>query len=121
MKSKILAVVALAAASLCMAACAGFSAPQIDSALSNAQIIFQAAKTTVDTDAQAGVITASMANQIDGYITAGDQALAAAQQAFLAGDATTEQAKVQAVLTAAADINGALLTAVATYSAAHAH
>lgn len=117
MKTRIIAVAILAAAAFAMSACASISPAQVDSAITNAQTVFMAAKATVDADAKAGVITASVANQIDGYITAGDLALTAAQAAFTAGDATTEQAKVAAVLTATTQINAAILTALATYSA----
>jgi hypothetical protein len=115
MKTNILAVAALAAVAFAMSAC-GSTPAQIDSAFTNAQTVFMAAKATVDADAQAGIIDATTAKQIDGYITAGDLALSGAQAAFSAGDATTEQAKLSAVLTATTQINAAILTAVATYS-----
>jgi hypothetical protein len=110
-----------ACVALCLSACATTSgAPsraQVDQVISLAQAGFQAAKTTVDADAQAGIIKADTARQIDGYIVAGDQALAAAQSAYAAGDAKTEQEKVGLIIQATASINNAILIAVQTYSA----
>lgn len=115
---KSLKVAVAAVCLLALAACSTTSATQIDGAITNAQTVLMAAKSTVDADAQAGIFTATQAAQIDGYITAADQALSAAQSAYAAGDATTEQAKVAAVLAAVTQINGAVLTAVATHNAA---
>lgn len=115
MKSKFIALAVLASASLCLAGC-GTTQSQVDSAVTSAQAVLLAAKSTVDADAKAGVIDAATAKKIDGYISAGDLAMSAAQAAYAAGDATTEQAKVADVLTAVAEINAAVLSAVQTYS-----
>lgn len=115
MKTRILAVAMLAAAAFALSAC-GTTSAQADSALANAETVFEAAQSTVSADAQAGVIDAATATEIEGYITAGSLALTAAQAAFTAGDATTEQARVADVLTAVTQINAAVIAAVATYS-----
>lgn len=116
---KMLFTGAALAVALSVAACATTpTSTQVDSAITNAQTVLLAAKTTVDQDVSAGIITSATASQIDGYITAADQALSGAQAAYAAGDATTEQQKVADVLTAVTQINAAILTAIQTHNAA---
>jgi hypothetical protein len=115
---KTLVTLALAAsASLCLAACSTTQQTQLDNGVTIAAATFQAAKTAVDADAQAGLIDPVTARKIDGYITAGDQALAALQAAVAAGDAKTQADQVAAVIQATAAINNAVLLAVQAHGA----
>lgn len=111
-------ILIIAASALVLTACASAPTPaQVDTAITNAQTVLLVAKSTVDADAKAGVIDAPTAAKVEGYISAGDVALSAAQAAYAAGDAKTEQEKVADVLTAVAEINAAVLSALQTYSA----
>ncbi len=98
---------------LCLSACATTSSTSIDNALAIAETTFSAAQTVVSQDAASGLLTSTQAAQISGFITAGSQALNAAEAAYAAGDATTEQARIADVTTAVIEINGAILAAVA--------
>jgi len=116
MKSKIFAVALAASAALCLTACNTTSQAQLDDGVALADAGFEAAKSSVDSDAQAGLIDPTTARQIDGYITAGDQALVALQAAVAAGNATDKQAQIKAVIQATAAINNAVLIAVQTHA-----
>lgn len=111
-------VLALAvSASLCLAACSTTQQAQLDNGVTIAEATFQAAKTSVDADAQAGLIDAVTAKKIDGYITAGDQALVALQAAVAAGSTKDQSTQIAAIVQATAAINNAVLIAVQAHAA----
>lgn len=116
--SRIFTLALAASAALCLAACAtgGPTAAQVDAGLTTAETGFLAAQSVVQSDAAAGLIDAATAKQIDGYISAATTALTAAQAAYAAHDATTEQAKVAAVMTAVTQINTAVILAVQAHN-----
>ncbi len=115
---KILATLAVAASlSLALAACSTTQQAQLDNGVTIAEAAFQAAKASVDADAQAGLIDAPTAAKIDGYISAGDQALTALQAAVVAGSATDQTTQIKAIVQATAAINTAVLIAVQAHAA----
>lgn len=106
-------VLALAAsAAVCLTACTTAQLTQFDNAISLQITALNSAKTVLQQDQAAGLLNAATLAKATSYISAAESALLAAEDAFMAGNATTEQAKIQDVAAALLQFNQAVLTVV---------
>lgn len=102
-----------ASATLCLGACA-LTVAQFDNAIDTQIGALNAAKTVLAQDQQAGALDAVTVAKLTGFITAADEALLAAEDAYAAGNAADEQTKLQDVAAALLEFNQAVLTGVKT-------
>jgi predicted lipid-binding transport protein (Tim44 family) len=107
------ALAACLAALLCGCASLPKTSGDAASYVQVAQTAIHATQQIVAQDAAAGLITTDQAKKANGYLMAAAEALAAAQAAWKAGDATTEQERLDAVTEALVQANAAIIDVVA--------
>ncbi len=101
-----------ASACLCLIACSTVQIQQFDAAITLQVQALGTAKQVLAQYQTAGLLDAATLGKANTYITAAQAALLAAEDAFAAGDATTEQAKLQDVAAALLELDTAVFAVV---------